>query len=277
MLVIKNINNNVCLCLDSRHREVVAFGKGIGFQKPPYEVPLAKIERTYYQVPNEQIEMLGRISGGVFDVSRKIVGLANERMGGQFLPNVIFTLADHIDYAIRRCSANISIRLPLFYEIRRNYPVEAKIGSEALEMIRQELHVSLPEEEASAIALHFINYKITQTPGAVREEMPDVTEDVVKIIEETFEGRIDRASFNYYRFVTHLHYLAVRVYDKAPISSENDELFEEIVLKYPKCVVCVQKISELFRQKLKESLTEEEQLYLILHINRLCTREDLLP
>ena len=46
MKVIKNINNNISLCLDSRNNEVVAFGKGIGFTKPPYDVPLSKIDRT---------------------------------------------------------------------------------------------------------------------------------------------------------------------------------------------------------------------------------------
>ena len=47
MKVIKNINNNILLCLDSRNNEVVAFGKGIGFTKPPYDVPLSKIDRTF--------------------------------------------------------------------------------------------------------------------------------------------------------------------------------------------------------------------------------------
>ena len=47
MKVIKNINNNISLCLDSRNNEVVAFGKGIGFTKPPYDVPLSKICLLY--------------------------------------------------------------------------------------------------------------------------------------------------------------------------------------------------------------------------------------
>ena len=38
MKVIKNINNNVAICVDDNGHEVVAMGKGIGFSKPPYEV-----------------------------------------------------------------------------------------------------------------------------------------------------------------------------------------------------------------------------------------------
>ena len=47
MKVVKNIHNNISLCIDSKGNEVVAFGKGIGFMKPPYEVPIQKVERTF--------------------------------------------------------------------------------------------------------------------------------------------------------------------------------------------------------------------------------------
>ena len=38
MKAIKKINNNVAICLDSHNRELVAFGKGIGFPKMPYSI-----------------------------------------------------------------------------------------------------------------------------------------------------------------------------------------------------------------------------------------------
>ena len=38
MKVIKKINNNVALCLDGNQRELIAFGKGIGFKPIPYEL-----------------------------------------------------------------------------------------------------------------------------------------------------------------------------------------------------------------------------------------------
>ena len=67
MKVIKNINNNISLCLDSRNNEVVAFGKGIGFTKPPYDVPLSKIDRTFYDVDEEQLAVLNRIPENVLE------------------------------------------------------------------------------------------------------------------------------------------------------------------------------------------------------------------
>lgn len=119
MKVIKNINNNISLCLDSRNNEVVAFGKGIGFTKPPYDVPLSKIDRTFYDVDEEQLAVLNRIPEDVLEAAAEIVDLANEKMDNQFRENVMFTLADHIDFAIQRYQKNINIQLPLFYEVRQ--------------------------------------------------------------------------------------------------------------------------------------------------------------
>lgn len=49
MKVVKKINNNVAICLDSNNCELVAFGKGIGFPKMPYEIQdLSLIDRTFY-------------------------------------------------------------------------------------------------------------------------------------------------------------------------------------------------------------------------------------
>lgn len=137
MKVIKNINNNISLCLDSRNNEVVAFGKGIGFTKPPYDVPLSKIDRTFYDVDEEQLAVLKRIPEDVLEAAAEIVDLANEKMDNQFRENVVFTLADHIDFAIQRYRKNINIKLPLFYEVRQLYPGESELGRQALDILKK--------------------------------------------------------------------------------------------------------------------------------------------
>ena len=237
MKVIKNINNNISLCLDSRNNEVVAFGKGIGFTKPPYDVPLSKIDRTFYDVDEEQLAVLKRIPEDVLEAAAEIVDLANEKMDNQFRENVVFTLADHIDFAIQRYRKNINIKLPLLYEVRQLYPGESELGRQALDILKKRLKVSLPREEAAAIT-------------------------------------VDRDGFNYYRFVTHMHYMMKRTLDDTMIDSQNRELFESMKKEYPDIYSCAVKVAALIDQKLQKHLSEEEILYLILHINRLCARED---
>ena len=58
MKVIKNINNNVAICEDSAGNEVVAFSKGIGFKKPPYEIDIKDIDRTFYHVNNHYLDLM---------------------------------------------------------------------------------------------------------------------------------------------------------------------------------------------------------------------------
>lgn len=264
MKVIKNINNNISLCLDSRNNEVVAFGKGIGFTKPPYDVPLSKIDRTFYDVDEEQLAVLNRIPEDVLEAAAEIVDLANEKMDNQFRENVMFTLADHIDFAIQ---------LPLFYEVRQLYPNESEIGKQALDILKNRLGVTLPREEAAAIALHFVNYK-AQADTAPDIDYGSLIEQATAIVERELNVTVDRDGFNYYRFVTHMHYMMKRTLDDTMIDSQNRELFESMKKEYPDIYSCAVKVAALIDQKLQKHLSEEEILYLILHINRLCARED---
>lgn len=49
MLVLKKINNNVALARDAKDRELVVFGKGVGFPAMPYELTdMSRVQRTFY-------------------------------------------------------------------------------------------------------------------------------------------------------------------------------------------------------------------------------------
>ena len=201
------------------------------------------------------------------------IALANEKMDNQFRENVVFTLADHIDFSVQRYRKNINIKLPLFYEVRQLYPKESEIGKQALNILKKRLDIALPREEAAAIALHFVNYK------AQAETTPDIDygsiiEQATGIIEQELQVTVDRDSFNYYRFVTHMHYMMKRTLDDAMIDTQNRDIFESMKKEYPSIYSCSVKVAALIEQQLKKSLSEEEILYLILHINRLCARED---
>ena len=51
MQIFKKINNNVALARDAKGRELVVFGKGIGFPAMPYELTdLSAVQRTFYDV-----------------------------------------------------------------------------------------------------------------------------------------------------------------------------------------------------------------------------------
>lgn len=273
MIVLKNINNNVSLCLDSKNNEVIVFGKGVGFAKPPSEIPLEKIDKTFYNISQEQINIIDQVSDEVLEVSSLIIDYANQKLGNQFQSNVVFTLADHIEFACKRQLKNMNITLPIMHEIEQTYLEEIQIGFKALDMIYAKLKIQLPRTEVAAIALHLVNYE-AQQHSSTEPQQGDLVNACVDKICENLNVEIDRKSFNYYRFVTHMYYLLKRVEQDELIESENQQIFLSLKNEFPTIYACAMEIGELIQLKLKKQLSEEEVVYLILHINRLCNRED---
>lgn len=268
MRVVRNINNNVSLCLDSQGREIIAFGKGIGFTKPPYEISLDRIERTFYDVNSSFYSIIAQIPENVLNVATKIVDYANEKMNNVYLPNVIFTLADHIQFAIKREKEKINIKLPLLYEVQHLYPEEIEIGYHALDMIKEDLEVELCKEEAVSIVLHLIDYDVRNCNESVEEE--NIITKCTTVIEQKLNVHIDKTDFNYSRFVSHMHYLMGHVQNVKAEPTGNKRIFLSMKEEYPNVYECALEIEDILNAR----LNDEEILYLILHINRLCVRED---
>lgn len=265
MKVIKNINNNVSLCLDSKGKEVIAFGKGIGFTKPPYDIPLEKIQRTFYDINERYVNVITNIPEEYVLVATKIIDSANRLNNENYSDNAIFTLADHLMFAVKRHQQNIHISLPVLYEVKHSYPDEMKLAKRSLKIINQELNVQLNEEEAASIALHFVDCKMAVRTN-VKEEL--LINKTASYIEKVMNVTIDKNSFNYSRFVTHMHYLLERGVINKSITSDNRKLFEAIVKEYPNVYQCAIGLKEV----LKMDFSDEEILYLIIHINRVASR-----
>ena len=59
MKLLKKINNNFALALDSRGEQIIVEGKGIGFQKMPMELnDLSLITRTYYDTKEQDVSLI---------------------------------------------------------------------------------------------------------------------------------------------------------------------------------------------------------------------------
>lgn len=153
MKVIKKINNNAAVCLDNNGRELIAFGKGIGFPVIPYDITdLTVINRTYYGIDPAYFGLVQEIDESIFEVCASIVAMARNTIDSNLNPNVVFTLADHINFAIERIKKGIELKLPLYYELSHLYEKEVAVGQFAVKEVRKRLHVYLSEGEAYSIA-----------------------------------------------------------------------------------------------------------------------------
>lgn len=272
MKVIKNINNNVSLCEDSKGREVIAFGKGLGFIKPPYEIPLSKIDRTFYNIKDTNFDGIKNIPLSIIIASIKIVDEVESNLNVKLMSTAALSLADHISFAIQRLERHIQLEMSVQEDIKQLYPREMKEAYKALDIIKAETGITLNKNEAGTIALHFINNLINDHPER-NIDSEEIIHDCIQILEREFKLSINKESFNYSRFVTHVDYLLKRTLKNDQIESTNIKMFEALKNQYTSTYRCALEINELLKERLAIALNDEETLYLMLHINRICSRE----
>lgn len=276
MIVVKNINNNVALCLDSKGQEVVVFGKGVGFLKPPSEVPLSKIQRTFYDLNRNFLPLLDDIPLDVIDFTSRQVAQIRGKLPYETNANLIMTLADHLAFAMTRAKKGIYTPMPSIYEMEQNYPVEVEIGRQIVKAMEQAFHVKLPKGEVQGVAMHFINASLGSPSSGqltAEEEYETILERMTQIVEHALQVTIRRDTFNYARFATHVQYLLKRVQTDSPIDSDNLQMYASIRDEYKDVSACVDQIHEYLQRNWSIDLSEEEKLYLIMHINRVISQE----
>lgn len=276
MLVIRNINNNVSVCLDSRGKEVVVFGKGVGFIKPPAEVPLYKIERTFYEISERYISLLNEIPLEVIDFTARQMTAIQDRLPYETNSNLVMTLADHLAFAMERVRKGVYVSMPSIYEMEVNYPVEVEIGRFFVNQMQKEFKIHLPKGEVQGIAMHFLNARFGETGKeevSIEERYEQILERMTQIVEHVMGLQVRRDTFSYARFASHVQYLLKRIFEHKSIDSENIRMYQELRSEYASVADCVDQIGAYLESNWDAKLTEEEKLYLIMHINRVCVKE----
>ena len=275
IIIEKVINNNIISAYEKSGAEVIVMGRGIGFKKKQGEVvpadQISKIFRIKSRTLAEQFkELLANMPLERVRISDEIISHAKDHLKLKMNQSIYVTLTDHINFAIERVSQGIEPQNALLWEIKRFYPQEFQLGIYALELIQDRLDILLPEDEAGFIALHFVNAEYgTDIRDAVK--FPDQMQAIVDIVERDLGMLLDESSLHYERFMTHIKFLIQRIYRKELLSSEDRELSLLMQRKYPREYQCSLKVAEYIMQATGSRLSEEEIMYLSVHIRRVST------
>lgn len=275
IIIEKVINNNIISAYEKSGAEVIVMGRGIGFKKKQGEVvpadQISKIFRIKSRTLTEQFkELLANMPLERVRISDEIISHAKDHLKLKLNQSIYVTLTDHINFAIERVSQGIEPQNALLWEIKRFYPQEFQLGIYALELIHERLGILLPEDEAGFIALHFVNAEYgTDIRDAVK--FPDQMQAIVDIVERELGILLDESSLHYERFMTHIKFLIQRIYRKELLSSEDRELSLMMQRKYPREYQCSVKVAEYIMQATGCRLSEEEIMYLSVHIRRVST------
>ncbi|GAA5108228.1 transcriptional antiterminator LicT [Orbus sasakiae] len=248
-------------------------GRGIAFKKKEGDfVDQTLIEKQFSLTNNEILpkfaELLSEIPLSVISVSEIIINQAKSQLDGKLQDSIYISLTDHIHFAIERHKQGFDIPNGFLWEIKKLYNKEFKIGLFALETIKQRLNVILPEDEAGFITFHIINAQLNDTmPNIVT--MTKIMREILNIVKYHFKFEYDEDSLTYQRFVTHLKFFSQRILNNNFVASQDISLYEIVKEKYHQAYLCTKRIDLHLIQQYAHPLTDDESLYLTIHIERL--------
>lgn len=274
MVIQKILNNNVVIALDDKNNEIVATGRGLAFKKKVGDTLAdSEVEKKYLLSDRDMTqkfqELLGDVPLEYLELATTIIEEAKVTLETPLNDSIYLSLTDHLYAAIKRTKEAITVRNVLLWDIKRLFPKEFALGKSALAKIQATFEVELAEDEAGFIALHLVNAQ-SEVAHPNAQGLTELMQKILQITRYFFKVSFDEDSVYFYRFTTHLRFFAERIITGTQLSDEIDtELLLIIRKKYPNAFACVEKIQQFIQQKYQYAMTNDEKLYLTIHIARL--------
>ena len=274
MEILRVFNNNVVLSRDAAGQEVILTGRGLGFQaKPGDPVNEARVVRTFIPSDGRDPDGFGAL---IADIPPEHVALADEALdiarhdlSADLPSHVVVALADHLSFAIKRAHSGIGMEYPLRSEVAHLYPRELAAATRIVAYVNSRLEEPIPDDEAVAITLHLVNAGFASGDLSETYRMTGLFRQLFDVLENAYGRRFDLDSVSAARFVTHLRYFFIRMRKGEQLSEGHDILGPAIQQAYPEAYSCALKLAAVLELRLGDAITDNEVLYLTMHVARL--------
>ncbi len=271
--VHKVLNNNVVIAIDESGRERVLMGRGLGFQlKPDDVIDPAKVEKTFILDSGAQGDrerrLLTDVPYPIVEAVTRAVDAGERRLGRTLGRHFTVAVIDHINYVIERLDQGLRIPSTSMPELRVLHPQEFDAAQEMADSIAASLERDLPPEEAVFLTMHVLNATRDEPNGTAALLFRRV-QHVVEVVEQAFGVKLDTASPDYARFILHIQFLLQRLVNRTMLSSGDSSFFEFAKHSYPVSYGIAQQVKSYVHGATGSELTDEELLYVIVHVERL--------
>lgn len=278
MRITKILNNNVVEATDQTDSQVIVIGRGIGHEKKRGEEITIAAADEIFLMTNKKLfptvqNLLVSVSTDLIETSNLIISYGKKQLAHSLNQNIIITLTDHLDYAIKRARDGFTISNPLNWDIKRFYPKEYQIGIYALKLVKRYQFTKLPEDEAGFIAMHFVDAALEGGQSHNIMRLTQVIKAVLDIVAANV-ANIDYQSLSYSRFIRHIQYMAIRIIDHKVTADHVDQEITTLVFKkYPAELKLAEKIKQQLQAQFTVTINDAELTYMTLHLARLIGRE----
>lgn len=270
MRIFRIFNNNIVATITDDRVEAIAQGSGIGFKKRPGDlIDESKIEKLFV-FHNEERAKFDKLMEDTpieyFQIAQEIADKASKELHIQLSNKVLISLTDHIGFSIERKKQGVTLPNLMLNEVRSLYPQEYEIGKWGIALIKKQQGIELALDEAGYIAIHIVNAALN-VGSENTTNILCLCKGVMGIIEETCRINLKEESLEYSRLITHLKYLAQRIFTRQKVNFEESEhMYELLIHRNELLVPCISKITKYIEVKYSYVLSQEEQVYLMIHL-----------
>jgi len=269
----KVLNNNVVISVDASGQERVLMGRGLGFGlKTSDEIDPAKVEKTFVLDQSADADhaqrLLTDVPYPVIEAVTTAIDDAERRLGRSLGRRLPLAVIDHIQYVLERLDRGVRIPSTSMPELRVLHPQEFDAAAHMATSISAALDRELPDEEAVFLTMHLLNATRDEPNGTAALLFRRV-QHVVSTVEAGLGVSLDIESPDYARFILHVQFLLQRLVAKAMLRSTDTSFYEFAKTRYPESHRIAEEVKAYVRAATGSDLTDEEVLYLIVHVERL--------
>lgn len=273
MQILRVINNNVVSCVDENGHEIVAMGRGLGFGvRAGANLDESRAEKIFRMETQSETDKLKNILRTIpqdqLELCNKIVDFAGNMLGRRLSESLYLTLTDHIAFAIERFRQGMMFHNALLTEVRLFYPQEYAVGRYALDLIRSEMNMLFPDDEAASIALHLVNAEYDNSLSEIMR-ITEALHDILSLLESKEGLHLVPGTLSYDELIIHIKFLALRAFSKRENPPQKDPQFDAFVRQsFPVEYACAEDVARYLSGKSSCPLSEEDKAYLALHLHR---------
>jgi beta-glucoside operon transcriptional antiterminator len=272
----KVLNNNVVISIDESGLERVLMGRGLGFQLAPHDaIDMTKVEKTFVldkgSDSDHARQLLTDVPYPVIEAVMVAADEAERTLGRSLGRRFTIAIIDHIQFVLERLESGIQIPTTAMPELRVLHAQEFAAATSMANSISASLNTPLPSEEAVFLTMHLLNATRDEPNGTAALLFRRV-QHVVKTVERGLGVELDTASADYARFILHIQFLLQRLVAKSMLRGSDTSFFEFAKHSYPRSYAIAGDVKAYVNAATGSQLTDEELLYVIVHVERLANQ-----
>ena len=267
--VTKPLNHNALLAVkENSTQEYLIMGKGIGFGKKVSERIVLPEGSSVYMIQNDgeqtnHRKLLNEIEPKYLEISNIILQKAEETFG-QIDKNILFPMADHIAFAVKRIKKGESISNPLTQDIQILFYKEYRVAEHSKALLKKYADIEIDEHEIGYIALH-VHSAICDEKVSGAMQIAAAVRECITLIEQDVNKKIDVQSLSYNRLMNHMKFMVARILHKEELKLNMNQYMEH---QFPRSFEIASSVCNHLSQYFGVNIPENELGYLAMHIER---------